>query len=332
VLNAALNGARFKLGGEATEIPGDNILKHHFPDVPISNVLKLEGIANRDSLPYADTYGLGKLDDLRTVLRGTLRYPGFANLVHSFKSMGLLDTYPSSHVLPESWSELARLALGKRMGEDIPADPSSLASALSDVVPDQQCRERALEALQWFGLAPSSATAHKLPPLPTKPVAPIELLTAVLAHKLRYGPGERDLVVLSHEIVAQPASVVGEASPDETEVYTLSLVSYGTASASAMSRCVGLPVAFATLAVLDGKVVGRGVHGPTEETLYRAVLDGLKGVGLEMKESVRRGSGMEAKLSDGLRSTGLAQHGTAWDQWGPEVAGELTFNWLRRTL
>lgn len=55
------------------DIPGDNILKHHFPDVPISNVLKLEGIANRDSLPYADTYGLGRLDDLRTVLRGTLR-------------------------------------------------------------------------------------------------------------------------------------------------------------------------------------------------------------------------------------------------------------------
>lgn len=36
-------------------------------------MFKLEGIANRDSLPYADTYGLGKLDGLQTVLRGTLR-------------------------------------------------------------------------------------------------------------------------------------------------------------------------------------------------------------------------------------------------------------------
>ena len=221
--------------------------------------------------------------------------------------MGLLDTDPSSHVLPESWSELARLALGKRMAEDIPADPSSLASALSNVVPDQQCRAHVLEALQWFSLAPSSATADNLPPLPTKPVAPIDLLTVVLAHKLRYGTCERDLVVLSHEIIAQPASVVGEASPNETEVYTSSLVSYGTANASAMSRCVGLPVAFATLVVLDGKVAGRGVQGPTEEALYRAVLDGLQGVGLEMKESVRRGSGMEARLSDGLRSTSLVR-------------------------
>ncbi|KAG8215828.1 Saccharopine dehydrogenase-domain-containing protein [Butyriboletus roseoflavus] len=289
VLNAALNDARFKLNGEVTEIPGENVLKHHFPDVPISNVLKLEGIANRDSLPYADTYGLGELDDLRTVLRGTLRYPGFADLVHSFKSMGLLDTHPSSHILPQSWSDLARRALGQKIGEDIPTDPRSLASALSNVVPDQQRHERATGST----------------PMPT---TPIDLLTRVLAHKLRYDPGERDLVVLSHEIVARPASTViggGKGSTNETHVYKSSLVSYGTESASAMSRCVGLPVAFATLAVLDGKVVGRGVQGPTEETLYGAVLDGLKGVGLEMKESVRRGSGMDAKLSNGLRSMGF---------------------------
>ena len=195
------------------------------------------------------------------------------------------------------------------MDEDIPADASSLVSALSNVVPDPQHHGHALEALQWFGLVPgpSSGPAVDLPLLPTHPVAPIDLLTLVLAHKLRYNPGERDLVVLSHEIVAQPASAVGEASAEETEVYTSSLVAYGTASASAMSRCVGLPVAFATLAVLDGKVVGRGVQGPTEETLYRAVLDGLRGVGLEMKEGVSKGSGMEARLGDGLRSTGFAR-------------------------
>lgn len=220
--------------------------------------------------------------------------------------MGLLDTAPSSHVLPQSWTDLARLTLAKKLGMDAsavpPADADTLVSALADVVPDSQRRERAWDALCWFGLVPSGSSVA-MPPLPTKPLAPIDLLTLVLAHKLRYEPGERDLVVLSHEIVAQPrypSSIAGE-----TEVYTSSLVSYGTANASAMSRCVGLPIAFATLAVLDGKVVGRGAQGPTEETLYRAVLDGLKGVGLEMKEGVRRGPSMEARLSEGIRSTGL---------------------------
>lgn len=55
------------------EIPGEKNLRSGFPSVPVSDVLKLEGVANRDSIPYVDTYQLGKLEDLRTVLRGTLR-------------------------------------------------------------------------------------------------------------------------------------------------------------------------------------------------------------------------------------------------------------------
>ena len=55
-------------------IPGDDILRLHFPDVPVSNILKFEGIANRDSRTYAKDYQLGPLEGLRTLLRGTLRY------------------------------------------------------------------------------------------------------------------------------------------------------------------------------------------------------------------------------------------------------------------
>ncbi|KIP01213.1 hypothetical protein PHLGIDRAFT_131332 [Phlebiopsis gigantea 11061_1 CR5-6] len=73
VLGAALNDARFKLGGAVREIPGRELLAQGFADLPVSDVLKLEGIANRDSLPYAETYGLGKVEDLRTLVRGTIR-------------------------------------------------------------------------------------------------------------------------------------------------------------------------------------------------------------------------------------------------------------------
>ena len=49
-------------------------MKEIFPVLPASEVLQLEGIANRDSLPYAETYALGPLDSLRTVVRGTIRF------------------------------------------------------------------------------------------------------------------------------------------------------------------------------------------------------------------------------------------------------------------
>lgn len=55
------------------EIPGENLLVQNFPDVPLSNVLRLEGLANRNSMPYAETYSL-KDEELRTMLRGTLRW------------------------------------------------------------------------------------------------------------------------------------------------------------------------------------------------------------------------------------------------------------------
>ena len=55
------------------EIPGERLLLQNFPDVPLSNVLRFEGLANRNSMSYAETYSL-KNEELRTMLRGTLRY------------------------------------------------------------------------------------------------------------------------------------------------------------------------------------------------------------------------------------------------------------------
>ncbi|KAG1903451.1 Saccharopine dehydrogenase-domain-containing protein [Suillus fuscotomentosus] len=300
VLNAALNGAQFKLDGKEMKISGNNLLQEYFPDIPISHVLKLEGLANRDSLPYAETYGLGKLENLQTVLRGTLRYPGFADLMHAFKIIGLLDTETSIHL--RDWRDLARVSLEKRIGEQIGSDRRSFLSALSTVMTAERA-ESALSALDWLGLTPENVLSKTPLATPLKPQAPIELFTSVLAHKLRYNPGERDMVVLSHEIVAQPSLPSIDSA---TEVHTSSLVAYGNSEASAMARCVGLPVAFAALEVLYGNVQVRGVHGPTDRGLYGAVLDGLQGAGLEMKESVRKGPGMERVLAEGLNARRVA--------------------------
>ena len=73
-LSAALNPAQFKLDGELVQVPGENLLRSYFPDVPISKGFAFEGLANRDSLGYAETYGLGSVDGMKSLFRGTLRY------------------------------------------------------------------------------------------------------------------------------------------------------------------------------------------------------------------------------------------------------------------
>ena len=55
------------------DVPNDALLTSAFGALPMSDVLRLEGVANRDSLPYAETYALGRVEELRTLVRGTIR-------------------------------------------------------------------------------------------------------------------------------------------------------------------------------------------------------------------------------------------------------------------
>ena len=231
------------------------------------------------------------------------RYAGFSRLMDGFSKIGLLDT--SATVELKDWTSLARKALEERLGTLVMSDDASMNSAIRDATQLSDIREL-VDALRWFSILPPHASESiaeetetalaRLPPVPLKAMAPIDFFAALLAHKLRYEPGERDLVVLQHELVVRPK---GSASTAE-ETHTSSLVAYGSPTASAMSRCVGLPVAFAALQVLDGEVKLRGVHGPTDRVVYENVLGRLKEVGLGVTESVRRGSGA---VEDALRRT-----------------------------
>ncbi|KAI6144926.1 Saccharopine dehydrogenase-domain-containing protein [Pisolithus tinctorius] len=313
VLSAALNEARFKLGGEVVEISSEDILRRYFPDVsvPEGAALRFEGIANRDSLPYVETYSLGDLSKLRTVLRGTLRYPGFSDLMDAFKTIGLLSLSPSSQIPLAGWTDLTRFALQHKLGTNVPGDYDSIQAALFDLLQGRRGKENVevIDSLMWLGIMPPRPThlpRVNVAPLPVSPLlppatAPIDLFTRVLAHKLRYLPGERDMVVLTHEIVVVPDHALDggldKAVEESAEVHTSTLITYGTPKASAMATCVGLPVAFATLAVLDGRStamglglgLGSGVRGPTEvQGVWSAVLGRLEEAGVGMKERVRK--------------------------------------------
>lgn len=212
-----------------------------------------------------------------------------------FKTFGLLDT--EAPFVIDSWPSLIRTTLERKLGIDISSsDLTCILSAVKDVIPATTDIYQLQMALEYLSLVPSSSQA---PPVPNCRAPPIDHFANLLAQKLYYEPHERDLVVLNHEIITQDVS-------GQEEVHSSSLITYGGPDASAMARCVGLPVAFAALKVLDGRVSARGVCGPTvEEHLWKGVLDGLEEVGLGMKESVRPKTSasvtVESTLMAGLR-------------------------------
>ncbi|KXN92625.1 Alpha-aminoadipic semialdehyde synthase, mitochondrial [Leucoagaricus sp. SymC.cos] len=305
VLRAANQGVRYLLNGRIVKLPGEDLLRSAFPRLPIPLMqgVDLEGIPNRDSLPYRETYGLQNEGSLRTLVRGTLRYPGFCSLMQSFKDLGLLED--TSKISISSWDTLLPTALAHKVksscGFDVDMDNRSLESIMRDVVPwDRNVFGETLSALEWLGLWSSAngvgaGGAGKMNGVhvPMIPHTPLELFAMVLAHRLRYAATERDMVVLSHEVITRPRSSPSlPASSSQLreayEIHKSTLVTYATDSSnSAMARTVGLPIAFAALDVLDGKVKMRGVGGPGDESgVCESVLGRLEGVGLEMVESV----------------------------------------------
>ncbi|CAG8615938.1 13804_t:CDS:2, partial [Cetraspora pellucida] len=77
------------------KILGGELLKYHFPTVPINSKYEFEGLANRDSLSYIDTYGLAPSETKNAMLRGTLRYKLF-RLDVFFLKLGFLKTDPEN--------------------------------------------------------------------------------------------------------------------------------------------------------------------------------------------------------------------------------------------
>ncbi|KAJ7069890.1 Saccharopine dehydrogenase-domain-containing protein [Mycena amicta] len=273
VLTAALNGARYKLRDHITTVKENELLKNYFASVPISKEFALEGLPNRDSLSYLETYNLGKPDGIQTILRGTLRYPGFSELMESFRVLGFLEMQQTIRL--DSWSSFLRKSLS--LQTPVGDDPWNV---IRKAVPDEEQLENLRNALAWLSLIPSPHS-RPLPKLLTGEHTPLDIFAHLLSSTLSYAPGERDMVVLAHEVVAHTP---GKADSDE--VHHSSLIAYGNERATAMACTVGLPVAIAAQAVLDGKVKVRGVAGPTDSSVYRPVLWGMEEAGLGMKESI----------------------------------------------
>ncbi|EJT98064.1 hypothetical protein DACRYDRAFT_111046 [Dacryopinax primogenitus] len=291
VLMAAKNSAHFKLEGEVFDVPGEMLLKTHFSDIPLFQGFALEGLANRNSINYIKPYKLGQLETMSSQLRGTLRYKGFTSLMSVLSQIGLLDE--TSSLSLDTWSDLLPRCLERVVGLPV-RDSLSRGAAMTDVLGERWYHQEA--ALEWLGLLPSLAAMKEgfYPTVPEISLPPLSLLSILMSHRLRYEPGERDVVILSHEVVAGPGPMT---SPDtEATVHSYLLVVYGDEHSSAMARTVGLPVAFAALRILDGDMDMRGVVVPTHPRIYANMLKDLATVGLVFRDTVTNVPGIGPAL------------------------------------
>ncbi|CAG8504320.1 6374_t:CDS:10 [Dentiscutata erythropus] len=289
VLTAALNDALFWMNGKKHKILGGELLKYHFPNVPIDSNFEFEGLANRDSLSYIDTYGLAPLEAKDAMLRGTLRYKGFSDLMYSFLKLGLLETDPVN-VQHNSWPDFFDYIL---FGPSLKTKPT-MESRISKIEEKLDLPAKhsfvmevvnALKDLSLLQDQHQTTTTNLMQPPKTGSLSPLDTFCILLQDKLKYNPGEKDLLVLYHEFEIKLKN-------GNKKTKTSTLITDGVFGSdknyTAMAKTVGLPAAIAT------EMIAR-VLAPTLPQIYNPVLEKLDYEGIKIKESTIE-KGMREKL------------------------------------
>ncbi|KAH8921804.1 hypothetical protein BT69DRAFT_1264076 [Atractiella rhizophila] len=250
-LLAAFNEAKYRLRGQAITVPGSRLLQSAFPNMNISQ-FSFEGLPNRNSLHYLDTYQLQP--NLPTMLRGTLRYRGFSRLLRGFQSAGLLNQVALQRS-SSGWKDFFAACLGV-------SDSKQARQVLMERVEgDEALADEVEAAFDWLVSHSNLQYVHNQQPLDT---------TALLMQQaLKYQPGERDLCFLHHEVGVKDRQ--GKRSS-----LTSTLVAYGDEAAPAMAKTVGETAALGALLILQGRITGRGVITPTSSEVWTAALPQLE--------------------------------------------------------
>uniref|UniRef100_UPI00398E3D63 alpha-aminoadipic semialdehyde synthase, mitochondrial isoform X2 n=1 Tax=Pristiophorus japonicus TaxID=55135 RepID=UPI00398E3D63 len=252
--------ATYLKDGKIVDIPAGGAVLDHARPMDFFPGFNLEGAPNRDSLKYGTPYGI---QSARTLLRGTLRYKGYANTVKGFHKLGLINPDPCALLSPEAppitWRELMCNLVG--------IAPSSSFQSLQEAVYDKIGRDdNRMSTLTWLGLFEDEPVQKKQ--------SLVDSFAKHIEPKLAYAPGERDLVVLRNDVGIRHPSGQLETKHD-------SLVVYGDVGGfSAMAKTVGYPCAIGAEMVLDGEISTKGMFGPLTKDIYQPILDRIKTEGI----------------------------------------------------
>ncbi|WP_242084100.1 saccharopine dehydrogenase family protein [Aestuariivivens sediminis] len=222
---------------------------------------RFEAYANRDSLKYQSAYGL---DNIRTLYRGTMRRVGFSRAWNIFVVLGMTDdSYTIEDSENMSYRDFINAFLPYHHNDSVELKlRHALKIDQDDIVWDK------LQELDIF---------NALKKVELKNATPAKILEKILTEKWTLDEKDKDMIVMYHKFGYELNGLKKQIDSNmvvlgENQTYT------------AMAKTVGLPVAMATLAILNGHIKTPGVHIPITKEVYQPILKELKNFGIVFKE------------------------------------------------
>ncbi|MDG1298142.1 MAG: saccharopine dehydrogenase C-terminal domain-containing protein [Saprospiraceae bacterium] len=212
--------------------------------------------ANRDSLPYRKLYGI---ENVPTILRGTIRANGYCDAWDTLVKIGLTDdSYGLDLESIKTYRELVEsFILGTY--PDIKTGVSNFLGLPLD--------HEIIRKLEWTELFSDR-------PIKLKRATPAQALEDLLLDKWALKKEDKDMIIMQHQFEY--------VLDGESKKLISSMVTKGEDSVNtSMAKTVGLPVAILVKLLLLGKVSLTGVHIPVMAEIYEPVLEELKKYGID---------------------------------------------------
>lgn len=229
--------------------------------IEIENFGQFEAYANRNSLSYQSIY---HLEEAETLLRGTLRKPGFCSAWNVFVKLGLTDDTYLCELNNMDYASFVQSFLPRSINGD------TVKSRLSNFLHEAE-NSHIMEQIAWTGILSKNK-------IPFAQASPAQVLQHLLEEKWKLQSHETDMVVMQHIFEY-------ELNAKNTTLKS-SLVAIGNDDKyTAMAKTVGLPLAIAVSLFLQEKFAAKGVVIPVQANIYEPILLELEKEGIAFVEA-----------------------------------------------
>jgi saccharopine dehydrogenase-like NADP-dependent oxidoreductase len=258
VILAGQGTAQFIENGNLKFIPYNRIYTQ-IDSIAVDGYGSFDAYANRDSIGYKEPYGL---NNIKTLLRGTLRQTGYCKAWNVFVKLGLTD---DGYKIRES----NKLTYTQLIDSFLPDGKASTKEKL-----------KAFMQNDWD--ADVEAKLNYLELFDNKKIklaegSPAQLLQDLLEEKWKLQHGDKDMIVMQH--------LFEYTLNGKSHKLTSSLVVIGDDEEhTAMAKTVGLPLAITVKNFLTGKFKLSGVQIPIVKEIYEPMLLELEELGIIFTE------------------------------------------------